>query len=227
MTSASPVRAGLIGSLMLAGCLGAAPQAPAAALPVPAFDAPAAGGLQTAILAGGCFWGVQGVFEHVRGVRQVLAGYAGGQSATAHYEIVSTGTTGHAESVKITYDPRQISYGQILRIFFTVATDPTQVNRQFPDEGTQYRSEIFYANPAQKQVAERYIAQLDAAKVFKAPIATRVGAAKGFYTAEGYHQDYLVRHPDAAYIATYDMPKVAQLKTLFPTSYRASPVTAL
>jgi peptide-methionine (S)-S-oxide reductase len=196
-------------------------------LPAPATDVPPAGGVQTAVLAGGCFWGVQGVFEHVRGVKQVVAGYAGGKRATANYETVSTGTTGHAESVEITFDPRQISYGEILRIFFSVATDPTQVNRQFPDSGTQYRSEVFYANAAQKAVAQGYIAQLDRAKVFARPIATRVDPNPGFFRAEAHHQDYLVRHPDAPYIATFDAPKVAALKTLFPTQYRAAPVTTL
>ncbi len=215
-------------ALAMAGAVGACSAAQASIrLPAPAADVPAAGGLQTAVLAGGCFWGVQGVFEHVRGVKQVLAGYAGGKRATANYETVSTGTTGHAESVQITYDPRQITYGEILRIFFSVATDPTQVNRQFPDSGTQYRSEVFYANPAQKTVADRYIAQLNRAKVFDRPIATRVDPNAGFFRAEAHHQDYLVRHPDAPYIATYDAPKVAALKTLFPAQYRPAPVTAL
>ena len=212
---------------LLAGCLGAGSGVAASRLPAPAFDPPAAGPTETAVLSGGCFWGVQGVFEHVKGVRRVWAGYTGGQKATAEYEVVSTGATGHAESVQITFDPKQISYGQILRIFFSVATDPTQVNEQFPDRGTQYRSEIWYLDPTQKDVAHRYIAQLDAAKAFKAPIATRVDPASGFYRAETYHQDYLVRHPDAGYIAEFDLPKVAQLKALFPADYRATPVTAL
>jgi peptide-methionine (S)-S-oxide reductase len=191
----------------------------------PAEAAPPPAGLQTAILSGGCFWGVQGVYEHVKGVKLVYAGYAGGKGDTAHYEVVSTGTTGHAESVQVVFDPKVISYGQILRIFFSVATDPTQVNRQFPDEGPQYRSEIWYLNAAQKAVAERYIAQLNAARVFRQPIATRVDPSPGFFRAEGYHQDYLVHHPDALYISTYDLPKVAALKTLFPALYRAQPVT--
>jgi len=210
---------------VLAGCSGA--QA-AVRVPPPAVDMPATDGkLQTAVLSGGCFWGVQGVFEHVRGVRQVLAGYAGGKRGTANYELVSTGATGHAESVQIVFDPRQITYGDILRIFFSVATDPTQVNQQFPDEGTQYRSEIFYADAAQKRVAQAYIAQLDAAHVFRRPIATRVDPNTGFFRAEAYHQDYLVHHPQAPYIATYDLPKVVALKALFPTQYQARPVTAL
>jgi peptide-methionine (S)-S-oxide reductase len=212
---------------ILAACLGAGSGAAASRLPAPAFDPPASSPTETAVLSGGCFWGVQGVFEHVKGVRHVWAGYAGGQRATAEYEIVSTGATGHAESVQITFDPKQISYGQILRIFFSVATDPTQLNEQYPDKGTQYRSEIWYLDPRQKDVAGRYIAQLNSAKVFNAPIATRVDPNPGFFRAETYHQDYLVRHPDAGYIATYDLPKVAQLKALFPADYRATPVTAL
>ncbi len=196
-----------------------------AVVPAPAVDLPApkTAGLKTAILSGGCFWGIQAVFQHVRGVNNVVSGYAGGVAATADYELVSTGTTGHAESVQITYDPRQISFGRILRIFFSVATDPTQVNEQFPDHGTQYRSEIFYADADQKRVAEAYIHQLDKAKVYQRPIATRVDPAKGFFKAEDYHQDYLLRHPDNPYIATYDQPKVAALQRLFPAGYRAAP----
>ncbi|HEY1448562.1 MAG TPA: peptide-methionine (S)-S-oxide reductase MsrA, partial [Caulobacteraceae bacterium] len=188
-----------IGGPLLAGCLASGATA-AAPLPSPSFDPPSQGP-QVAVLSGGCFWGVQGVFEHVKGVRKVWAGYAGGQRATASYDLVSTGTTGHAESVRIEFDPAQISYGQILRIFFSVATDPTQVNRQFPDAGTQYRSEVFYQNPAQQLVAQRYIAQLDAAKAFSRPIATRVDPDTGFFRAEDHHQDYLVRHPNQPYIA--------------------------
>jgi peptide-methionine (S)-S-oxide reductase len=221
-----------LGALAAAACAGGAasaswgPAAPART-PAAAYDPPAAGSVETAVLSGGCFWGVQGVFEHVRGVRQVLAGYAGGQKATAQYELVSTGTTGHAESVKIVFDPHQISYGEILRIYFSVATDPTQLNAQFPDEGPQYRGEIFYADAAQKAVAERYIAQLDAARIFHRKIVTRVDPYSGFFPAETYHQDYLLLHPDVAYIATYDLPKVAALKTLLPADYRANPVRAL
>jgi len=202
------------------------PLAAPIAAPAPAFDPPTQG-LQTAVLSGGCFWGVQGVFEHVRGVKQVLSGYAGGQGATANYDLVSTGTTGHAESVKIVFDPAVISYGQILRIFFSVATDPTQVGGQFPDEGSQYRTEVFYMNDGQKAVATRYIAQLGAAHVFARPIATRVDRYTGFFPAETYHQDYLVRHPDQPYIAAYDLPKVAALKALLPAVYRPDPVLAL
>jgi peptide-methionine (S)-S-oxide reductase len=197
-------------------------------VPPPAFDRPSAGAAtETAVLSGGCFWGLQGVYEHVRGVRQVLAGYAGGPKGLAQYELVSTGTTGHAESVKIVFDPRQISYGEILRIYFSVATDPTQLNQQFPDEGPQYRGDIFYLDGAQQAVAERYIAQLQAAHVYRRPIVTRLDPYKGFFPAESYHQDYLLRHPDAAYIATYDLPKVAALKSLFPADYRATPLRAL
>lgn len=210
---------------LLGGCL--APAAGAAtALPAPAYDPPGKG-LETAVLSGGCFWGVQGVFEHVRGVRKVWAGYAGGARATASYDLVSTGTTGHAESVEIVYDPAQVTFGQILRIFFSVATDPTQVNRQFPDEGPQYRSEIFYQTLNQKAVAERYIAQLERAHAFARPIATRVDPGAGFFRAEDYHQDYLVHHPAQAYIAIYDLPKLARLKALFPSSWRARPNLAL
>ena len=220
------VAATLIGLPFIGGA--SAAEAPPVRLPAPLVDpAPASAGVQTAVLSGGCFWGVQGVFEHVRGVKLAVAGYAGGKRATANYERVGTGITGHAESVQITFDPKQISYGEILRIFFSVATDPTQVNRQFPDEGPQYRSEIFYGNVGQRIVAERYIAQLNAAKVFRRPIATRVDPNTGFFRAEAYHQDYLVRHPDAPYIAVYDLPKVAALKAMFPSAWRATPVTLL
>jgi peptide-methionine (S)-S-oxide reductase len=214
-------------ALIAATITGCAPAQAAVRVPAPAFDSPAASAVGTAVLSGGCFWGMQGVFEHVRGVKQVLAGYDGGKKTTAQYELVSTGTTGHAESIRIVFDPAQITYGEILRIFFSVATDPTQVNRQFPDEGPQYRSEIFYANPAQRQVAERYIAQLNGGKIFRAPIVTRVDPDSGFFRAEAYHQDYLVRHPDAPYIATFDLPKVADLKALFPQRYSARPTLAL
>jgi peptide-methionine (S)-S-oxide reductase len=219
-----------IGAILLAGGSADAAWSPGRPLkaPAPAFAAPAANmNEETAVLSGGCFWGLQGVFEHVRGVKQVLAGYAGGTRATAEYETVSTGMTGHAESVKIVFDPRQISYGEILRIYFSVATDPTQLNRQFPDEGPQYRGDIFYLSPAQKEEAERYIAQLGAAHIYHDKIVTRLDAYSGFYPAEAYHQDYLLRHPDAGYIATYDLPKVAALKALLPEDYRPNPVRSL
>lgn len=189
----------------------------------PAADAH---GSETAVLAGGCFWGVQGMFQHVRGVERVVAGYAGGEAGTARYESVSTGGTGHAEAVRITFDPARISYGQILRIFFSVALDPTEVNRQGPDWGTQYRSEVFFATPEQGQVARAYIAQLDQAHAFSKPIATRVDPLTGFYPAEAYHQDYLIRHPGDPYIAINDLPKVRALQHLFPDSYAEEPVTA-
>jgi peptide-methionine (S)-S-oxide reductase len=206
--------------------LGACSQARAGGpLPAPAQASAATNAsAETAILAGGCFWGVQGVFEHVRGVKVAYAGYDGGRREDADYETVSTGRTGHAETVKIVFDPRQISYGEVLRIFFSVATDPTQVNRQFPDEGPQYRSEIFYTSPAQQSEARSYIAQLTAARAFKRPIATRVAPDSGFYNAEGYHQNYLERHPDSPYIATYDLPKVAALKADFPSEYSPRPI---
>jgi peptide-methionine (S)-S-oxide reductase len=201
-------------------------EAPVAIAP-PAVDNPkTAGAAQTAVLAGGCFWGVQGVFEHVRGVQKVIAGYAGGDRSTAQYETVSSGTTGHAESVKITFDPATISYGQILQIAFSVAHDPTQLNRQGPDVGSQYRSSIFYADDAQKRIAEAYIAQLDKSHAFPRAIVTRVDPLKGFYAAEDYHQDYLIHNPDQPYIAMYDIPKVENLKKMFPELYSGRPVLA-
>jgi peptide-methionine (S)-S-oxide reductase len=194
-------------------------------LPPPAVDNPKAPGPpQTAVISGGCFWGVQGVFQHVKGVLKVFAGYSGGDRSTAQYETVSSGDTGHAESVKITFDPAQVSYGQLLQIAFSVVEDPTQVNRQGPDAGTQYRSEIFYADETQKHIAEAYIAQLNQAKVFARPIATRVDALKGFYPAEAYHQDYLVHNPHQPYIAAFDIPKVENFKQTFPSLYRGDPV---
>jgi peptide-methionine (S)-S-oxide reductase len=169
-----------------------------------------------AVLAGGCFWGVEAVFEHLKGVDNVVAGFAGGDRSTAHYEEVSTGTTGHAESVQITYDPAKITYGQILKVYFSVAHDPTELNRQGPDSGTQYRSSIFYANDDQKRIAEAYIHQLNEAHVFRSTIATQVVPLKGFYAAEAYHQHYADLHPDNPYISTYDLPKVADLKKQYP-----------
>lgn len=193
----------------------------------PALDNPkAAGEPQTAVLAGGCFWGVQGVFEHVRGVQKVVAGYAGGDKSTADYETVSSGTTGHAESVRITFDPNQISYGQILQIALSVVFDPTQLNRQGPDVGTQYRSAFFYADETQKRIAEAYINQLDQSHAFPRPIVTRVDPLKGFYPAEDYHQDFLIHHPTQAYIAMFDLPKVENLKRTFPELYSGRPVLA-
>ena len=185
-----------------------------------------AGAPQTAVLAGGCFWGVQGVFEHVRGVQKVISGYAGGEAVTAKYETVSTGTTGHAESVEITFDPAQISYGQLLQIAFSVAFDPTQLNRQGPDTGVQYRSVIFYADESQRRIASAYVDQLNQSHAFPRPIVTRVDPLKAFFPAEDYHQDYLFHHPTQPYIAIYDLPKVENLKRVFPDLYRAQPVLA-
>jgi peptide-methionine (S)-S-oxide reductase len=193
--------------------------------PEPAFDPPAAGsGLQTMVVAGGCFWGVQGVFQHVKGVREAVSGYAGGAKVDPSYEDVSSGNTGHAESVKITFDPAQISYGELLRIFFAVAHNPTELNYQGPDKGTQYRSDIFFTDSEQEKVAQAYIEQLTAAKVYNGPIVTRVDALQAFYPAEGYHQDFLTRHPSYPYIVINDLPKVANLKQLFPSVFNETPV---
>jgi peptide-methionine (S)-S-oxide reductase len=194
-------------------------------LPSPLLDeAPKNSGPETLILAGGCFWGVQGVFQHVRGVVNAVSGYDGGAANTAQYEVVSTGTTGHAESVRITYDPHVVTYGHLLQIFFSVATDPTQLNQQYPDEGTQYRSEIFATSPEQARIAKAYIAQLDQAKVFPKAVATKVGRDTGFYPAEAYHQNFLTLHPDSPYIATFDLPKIGALQKVFPTEFRSDPV---
>lgn len=192
-------------------------------IPPPQLDAKEAGGIQTAVFAGGCFWGVQGVFQHTAGVVNALSGYAGGSKATAHYSLVSTGTTSHAEAVEVKYDPKRISYGKLLQIYFSVVHDPTQLDRQGPDVGPQYRSAIFATTDDQKKVADAYIAQLDAAKVFGAPIVTKVGPLKGFYAAEAYHQDYLTLHPTQPYIAYNDLPKIEALKKLFPTEYLEKP----
>jgi peptide-methionine (S)-S-oxide reductase len=184
----------------------------------------ASASLQTAVLAGGCFWGTQGVYEHVKGVKKVVAGYSGGERATAEYGTVSTGSTGHAESIEITFDPAVVSYADILQIFFSVAHDPTELNRQGPDSGTQYRSEIFFADETQQKTALAYIAQLNQAHVFGRPIVTRVDPLKGFYPAENYHQDFLVRNPRYPYIVINDLPKVANLKREFPQIYVDEPV---
>jgi peptide-methionine (S)-S-oxide reductase len=192
-------------------------------IPAPAADVPASGGIQTVVVAGGCFWGVQGVFQHTAGVVNAVSGYAGGSKSTADYDTVSTGSTGHAESVQISYDPMKISYGKILQIFFSVAHDPTQLNRQGPDSGTQYRSAIFTTSDEQKKVTDAYIAQLDAAKVYRKPIVTKVGPLQGFYPAEAYHQDYLTLHPNQPYIAYNDIPKVENLKKMFAENYLEKP----
>ena len=220
-----------LGAALFALAVGACTAAPAtrdgAPVPAPAVD-PAAGapGDQVAVLAGGCFWGLQAVFEHVKGVRQVWAGYAGGSADTAHYFRVAEGDTGHAESVKIVYDPRQVSYGTLLRVFFSVAHDPTELNRQGPDHGTQYRSEIFATTAQQQAVATAYIRQLGAARVFDKPIVTRVAPLPAFYAAEGYHQDYYRTHADDPYIVYNDAPKVAALKKLMPALYQTETALA-
>ena len=190
-------------------------------VPNPAVDSPItkSKGEQTAVIAGGCFWGIQAVFQYVKGVVNATSGYSGGAAKTAEYEMVSTGDTGHAESVKITYDPSQITYGQLLRVFFSVAHDPTQLNRQGPDSGTQYRSVIFYNSDEQKRIAEAYIAQLDKADVFPRPIVTQVVPLSAFYPAEAYHQDYAANHPTNPYIVYNDAPKVAHLHQEFPELY--------
>jgi peptide-methionine (S)-S-oxide reductase len=195
------------------------------AIPAPVLDEPAGqAASEVAVFAGGCFWGVQGVFQHVEGVTSAVSGYAGGDKATAEYETVSTGTTGHAESVRVTYDPGKISYGRLLQIYFSVAHDPTELNRQGPDTGTQYRSVIFPTNADQARIAQAYIAQLNQAHVFNAAIVTRIEPDRTFYPAESYHQDYLTRNPTNPYIVYNDLPKIAGLKHLYPTLYRADPV---
>ena len=195
----------------------------AVVIPAPALDARPSDGLQTAVLAGGCFWGVQGVFQHTAGVVNAVSGYSGGAKSTANYTAISTGTTGHAESVEIKYDPQKISYGKILQIYFSVVHDPTQLNRQGPDSGTQYRSEIFAITPEQKQIADAYIAQLNAAKAWKKPIVTKVSSLEAFFPAEAYHQDYLTLHPNQPYIAINDIPKVENLKKIFAPNYSEKP----
>jgi peptide-methionine (S)-S-oxide reductase len=197
------------------------PATPSTPLPVPAIDAPFAEKPteKVAVFAGGCFWGTQAVYEHVIGVKKVTAGYCGGNVDHPYYELVCTGTTGHAESARIVYDPSRITYGQLLMVFFGVVHDPTQKNRQGPDVGTQYRSAIFYTTEEQKKIATAYIAQLDAAKIYKHSIATQIVSAPAFYDAESYHQDYLVHHPDDGYIRAMDMPKLDLLKREFPQLY--------
>ncbi|MBS0378579.1 MAG: peptide-methionine (S)-S-oxide reductase MsrA [Proteobacteria bacterium] len=210
--------------VLSAGCASAA--APPVAAPPPVVDAAKApGASQTAVLAGGCFWGVQGVFEHLSGVRRVVAGYSGGERSTAHYEIVGAGGTGHAESVEITYDPAQVTYGEILQVFFSVAHDPTQANGQGPDMGAQYRSVIFYSSDEQRRIALAYIAQLNRAGTFHAPIVTHVDAYRGFYPAEGYHQDFLLHNPGNSYIVYNDLPKIQSFQKLLPALYQGKPVT--
>jgi peptide-methionine (S)-S-oxide reductase len=231
MSSQSKWIAGLVTVVMsLALCIGVPVEAVSAevnvAIPAPSVDNPKASGpLQTAVLAGGCFWGVQGVFEHMRGVKKVLSGYSGGEKATAQYETVSIGNTGHAESVQIVFDPKEVSYGELLQVYFAVAHDPTELNRQGPDRGTQYRSDIFYTDDSQKKIAQAYIAQLEKAKIFKSPIVTRVDPLKGFYSAEDYHQDFLIKNPNWPYIVVNDIPKIGSFKKVFPAYYQGQPVT--
>jgi peptide-methionine (S)-S-oxide reductase len=221
----------LLAGLLAAGC-GMPAAAGSQARAIPAYAATAGAGTaatpatdrEVAVLAGGCFWGVQGVFEHVKGVTSAVSGYTGGEQRTAEYEVVGTGSTGHAESVQVTFDPKVVSYAKLLQVYFSVAHDPTQLNRQGPDSGTQYRSAIFPLDETQARVAKAYIDQLDQAKVFAAPIVTRIEPGKRFYPAEGYHQDFLVLHPTFPYIVVNDLPKVEDLKRLYPDLYRADPV---
>jgi peptide-methionine (S)-S-oxide reductase len=196
----------------------------AVAVPPPAVDEPVRGDSEAVVLAGGCFWGVQGVFQHVKGVTSAVSGYSGGTADTAHYETVSSGRTGHAESVKVTFDPHQVSLGRILQIYFSVVHDPTELDRQGPDVGSQYRSAIFTANDAQLEVARAYISQLNQARVFPKPVVTTAERLTGFYPAEAYHQDFLTLHPHYPYIVINDLPKVADLKQLFPELYRDAPI---
>jgi peptide-methionine (S)-S-oxide reductase len=200
---------------------------PAVTIPAPTLDETTPAAPQTVVLAGGCFWGVQAVFQHTKGVTGAVSGYAGGEKNTAHYEAVGSGRTGHAESVAVTFDPRQISLGKILQIYFSVAHNPTEMNRQGPDVGTQYRSAIFFANDQQRKVAAAYIAELDKTHLFSRPIVTQLEPLRGFYAAEDYHQDYAFLHPSNPYIAFNDLPKVDNLKKLFGTEYRETPVTVM
>jgi peptide-methionine (S)-S-oxide reductase len=220
----------VVGVLVVAGlCIRLLPAALGAekpiVIPAPLVDnTKAQGPLQTAVLAGGCFWGVQGVYQHMWGVRQVLSGYSGGTRETANYERVSRGGTDHAEAVEIRFDPREVSYGEILHVYFSVVHDPTQLDRQGPDTGPQYRSHIFYADSSQRRIAEAYIGQLERAKVFRRAIVTRLDRLTAFYPAEAYHQDFMLRNPGHPYIAIHDAPKLVHLKTLFPARYREQPV---
>jgi peptide-methionine (S)-S-oxide reductase len=205
--------------ILLAAALVSSPLAAATAVPAPRANVPAERGLQTAVLAGGCFWGVEAVFERVKGVRNVVSGYAGGSAADADYQKVSSERTGHAEAVRISYDPSQVSYGDLLRIYFSVAHDPTQLNRQGPDVGRSYRSAIFPQNAAQRQVAQSYIGELGGARVYGKPIVTKIEGGS-FYPAEAYHQDFMRRNPRHPYILAHDVPKVVALKKLFPSLYK-------
>jgi peptide-methionine (S)-S-oxide reductase len=233
VTRASTFAKGALAALILAAAGAALWQTPAVSaedavvIPPPAMDEKAASGSEKAIFAGGCFWGVQGVFQHVKGVTKAVSGYTGGEKDTAVYEMVGTSRTGHAESVEITYNPSEVTYGQLLQVYFSVAHNPTQLNYQGPDSGTQYRSTIFAENEAQKKIAESYIAQLDKAKVFSKPIVTTLETGKTFYPAENYHQDFLTLNPTYPYIVYNDLPKIANLKQLFPKLYSDKPVLVL
>ncbi|WP_286898637.1 peptide-methionine (S)-S-oxide reductase MsrA [Achromobacter sp. UBA2119] len=234
--SKPPTLRRLCAALATAGGLIASTAAPAAerafVIPPPAAEQPANASAapatqEKAVIAGGCFWGVQAVFQHVKGVSNAVSGYAGGRANTANYNAVSSGRTGHAEAVEITYDPKQVSYGQLLQIYFSVAHDPTQLNRQGPDHGTQYRSAVFPANDSQRKVAEAYIAQLNKAGVYPKPLATTIEPLQAFYPAEDYHQDYLVRNPNSMYIVINDVPKVENLAKTFPDAWRDKPVLVI
>ena len=214
----------LLGLAGVVACGAGSAAESAVKIPVPALDPPVAAATQTAVLAGGCFWGVQGVYQRIAGVSGAVSGYAGGDRETANYERIGSGRTGHAESVQITFDPKVISYGQLLHVFFSVAHNPTQLNRQGPDVGTQYRSTIFAMDRHQARVAAAYIAQLQQARAFDAPIVTTIESGRVFYPAEAYHQDYLTLHPNEPYIVDNDLPKIDALKKLFPRIYRATPV---
>lgn len=220
-----PLRS-LLAATAFAGALSLTPALAEVAVkvPAPAVDHQGGEGLQTVVLAGGCFWGIQAVYQHTDGVTKAVSGYSGGTKDTATYDVVSSGRTGHAEAVEVTYDPKKVSYGTILQIFFSVAHDPTQLNRQGPDTGPQYRSEIFYSTPEQKKITEAYVAQLNSAKVYKRPMVTRMTKLEAFYPAEDYHQDYAYLHPMQPYIYINDRPKVENLKRLFSDVYRDKPV---
>ncbi len=218
-----PLAFAALACLISIGSTGMAAERPVP-LPAPAADLPATRGPHSVVLAGGCFWGLQGMFEHVKGVTRVVAGYAGGDAQTAHYQMVGSGQTGHAESVRIDYDPAAISYGQLLRLFFSTAHDATQVGGQGPDEGSQYRSTIFVADEAEQRVAAAYIAQLGGTGLLHGPITTTLEPLHGFYPAEDYHQDYLIHHPDSLYIVMNDAPKIAALHRIYPELYRDQPV---
>jgi peptide-methionine (S)-S-oxide reductase len=221
MKGASGFRGPLYCAAALLFLLGAAPAR--AEFPNPPLDPPVKAGLHTAVFAGGCFWGVEAVFERLKGVQDAVSGYSGGDAKTAHYEIVSTGLTGHAESVKVTYDPSQVSYGTLLKVFFSVVHNPTELNYQGPDHGSQYRSAIFYTDDTQRRVAEEYISALDAARVYSSKIVTQLVPLKAFYPAEDYHQDYLRNNPTQPYIVMWDLPKLAALQRQYPQLVRPEP----